>query len=79
MPNSKDEKCFHCWVIVGYNFKSDIIFYKVPGNINRKMLLQVYINQILEPVIKPELFRKKNFILEEDDDSRYGKAKIATL
>lgn len=31
--------------------KSDITFYEVPGNTNGKMSLQVYIDQILEPVV----------------------------
>ena len=39
------------------------------------MLLQVYINQILEPVIKPWLLEKQDFVLEEDNDSEHGKAK----
>ncbi|KAI9883088.1 MAG: hypothetical protein M1823_005142 [Watsoniomyces obsoletus] len=34
--SSKDEKRFHCWAAVGYNFKSDIHFYSVPSNTNGK-------------------------------------------
>ncbi len=37
----KDEKRFHCWATVGYDFKSDITFYKVPRNANEKMSLKV--------------------------------------
>ena len=74
-PKQKNEKRFHCWAAVRYNFKSDIIFYNVPGNTNGKMSLQVYINQILEPVVKPWLLEKQNFVLEEDGDSGHGKAK----
>ena len=33
------------------------------------MSLQVYINQILKPVVKPCLMEKQNFVLEEDGDS----------
>lgn len=58
-----------------YKFKSDIIFYDVPNNTNGKMSLQVYINQILEPVVKPWLLEGHDFALEEDGDSGYGKAK----
>ena len=39
------------------------------------MSLQVYINQILEPVVKPWLLEKQDFVLEEDGDSGHGKAK----
>ena len=34
------------------NFKSDIYFYDVPGNSNGKMTHQVYIDFILELVVK---------------------------
>ena len=74
-PKPKDEKRFHCWAAVGYDFKSDLTFYEVPGNTNGKMSLQVYINQILEPVVKPWLLEKQDFVLEEDGDSGHGKAK----
>lgn len=44
------------WLQLGYNLKSDIIFYDVPGHTKGKMSLQVlYINQILEPLVKPWL------------------------
>lgn len=33
----KDEKCYHCWTAVGYNFKLDISFYNVLSNTNDKM------------------------------------------
>ncbi len=60
---------------MGYDFKLDLTFYKVPRNTNGKMSLQVFINQILEPVVKPCLLEKQNFVLEEDGDSGHGKAK----
>lgn len=61
--------------MAGYDFKSDIIFYDVPGNTNGKIFLQVHIDQILEPVIKPWLLAGHDFALEEDGDSGHGKAK----
>lgn len=68
-PSEKDRKRIHCWAAVGYNFKSDIIFYEVPDNSNEKMTHQVYIDSILESVVKPWLERENDFVLEEDDDS----------
>ena len=50
--NEKDKKRHHYWVAMGYNFKSDIYFYEILGNINGKMSQKVYINQIFEPIIK---------------------------
>jgi hypothetical protein len=68
-PAEKDKKRFHCWAAIGYNFKSDIYFYNVPGNTNGKMSQQVYISQILEPIVKPWIDRGDKFVLEEDGDS----------
>lgn len=39
------------------------------------MLLQVYINQILEPIVKSWLLKKQDFVLEKDGDNRYSKIK----
>ena len=39
------------------------------------MSLQVYINKILEPVVKPWLLEKQDFVSEENGDSGHGKAK----
>lgn len=75
MSKSKDEKRFHCWAVVGYDFKLDLTYYKILGNTNGNMSLQVYINQILEPMIKPWLMEKQDFVLEEDGDSGHSKAK----
>ena len=44
----------------------------MPGNSNGKMTHQVYINSILEPVVKPWLERGDDFVLEEDGDSGHG-------
>ena len=71
-PPEKTRKRMHCWAAVGFNFKSDIIFYDVPGNSNGKMTHQVYIDSILEPVVKPWLDRDDDFVLEEDGDSGHG-------
>ena len=30
-------KRYHCWLAVGWNFESELIFYEVPGNTNGKM------------------------------------------
>ena len=78
-PKPKDEKRFHCWAAVGYDFKSDITFYEVPGNTNGKMSLQVNIDQILELGVNPWLLEKEAFMFEEDGDSGHGKAKICNF
>ena len=57
----KDRKRKHCWAAVGYNFKSDIIFYDVPGNKNGKLTHQVYTDSILEPVVKPRITAGEEF------------------
>jgi hypothetical protein len=70
--HEKELERSHSWAAVGYNFKSDMHFYKVPGNKNGKLSLNVYRNQILEPIIKLWLERGDSFILEKDNDSGYG-------
>jgi hypothetical protein len=74
-PDEKDKKRFHCWATIGWDFKSPIYFYNVPGNTNGKMSLQVYRDQILEPIVKPWLESGQDFVLEEDGDSGHGTGK----
>ena len=76
-PEEKDkkQKWYHCWAAVGWNFKSELVFYEVPGNTNGKMSQRVYIDSILEPVVKPWLEVGEDFVLEEDGDSGHGSGK----
>ena len=39
------------------------------------MKLSVYIDQILEPIVKPWLLAKQDFVLEEDRDASHGTGK----
>ena len=59
---------------MGWNYKSDQIFYEVPGNTNGKMSQRVYIDSILEPIVKLCLEVSERFVLEEDGDSGHGSA-----
>lgn len=73
----KDQKRQHTWAAAGYGFKSDLVYYTVQGNTNGKMSHKVYIDSILEPVVKPwiQAVRAGNiepFVLEEDGDSGHG-------
>ena len=68
----KDWETSHIWGAVGYNFKSNLTFYKVAGNRNSKLSLSAYRDQILEPVVKKWLQTDPLFILEEDNDSGHG-------
>ena len=70
-PKAKDEKQFHYWAAIGWDFKSDIHFYDT-GNRNGKMSQKAYIDQILEPIVKPWIINGQNFVLEEDGDSGHG-------
>ncbi len=76
-PNQKDEKRLHVWAAIGWEFKSDLVYYEVPGNQNGKMSHQVYRGSILEPMIKPWIQNVRTgrvdpFVLEEDGDSGHG-------
>lgn len=78
-PKEKDLKQQHCWAAVGHNFKSDIHFYNVPGNGNDKMSMQVYLEQILKPIVKPWIDNHPRFVLKEDSDSGHGTGKSNTV
>jgi hypothetical protein len=67
----KNEKRFHVWAAVGYQFKSDLLFYET-SSINGKMTSEVYINQVLHGPVKEWIQRGDYFILEEDQDSAHG-------
>ena len=56
------------WVMIS----SQIIFYNVPGNSNGKMSQRVYIDTILDPVVRPWVEAGEDFVLEEDGDSGHG-------
>jgi len=66
---------FHCWAAIGYNFKSDIHFYELPGNANGRLSQKAYIEQILGPVVKPWIASNQGFVLEKDGDSDQGPSK----
>lgn len=74
-PPAKDLKRLHAWAAVGYDFKSSLHWYNVPGNTNGKMTLQVYRDEILESVVGSWLRQGHSFVLEEDNDSGHGTGK----
>ncbi|KAH6881058.1 hypothetical protein B0T10DRAFT_540156 [Thelonectria olida] len=51
-PDEKDLKRLNAWAAIGYNFKSDLIWYEVPTNRNGKMTQAVYREKNLEAVVK---------------------------
>ena len=57
--------------MVGWNYKSPLVFYDVPGNTNGKMTMAKYI-EILDEFVRPLLIEGRDFILEEDGDSGHG-------
>jgi hypothetical protein len=71
----KDIKRLYAWAAVGYNFKSELVWYNVPSNNNRKITIKIYRNKILEPIIGEWLRQGHNFVLEEDNDSGHGTSK----
>lgn len=74
-PLDKDRKRQHCWAAVGYDFKSELVWYEIPTNTNGKMTQLAYRDVILEPVVKPWLQTGQQFVLEEDGDSGHGPGK----
>ena len=74
-PKKSEKKKIHAWAAIGYNFKSNIMFYDISSNTNGKMTLQDYRDQILDPIIKLWIQRGDDFALEEDGDSGHGTGK----
>jgi hypothetical protein len=72
-PEKDEQFRCHAWAAIGYNFKSDLIWYDA-GNSNGAITQKVYRDQILEPVVKPWLERGDKFIVEEDRASGHGHA-----
>lgn len=78
-PAEKDKKWYHYWAAVGHNFKSEIYFYEVLDNMNGQMSQQIYIDQILEPIVMPWIQAHQYFVLEEDGNSGHGPGKSSIL
>lgn len=56
-----------------------MIFYDVPTNTNGKISQEVYVNRILEPMVKSWIERGDSFILEGDGDSGHGKRGVNSI
>ena len=70
-PQPKDKDRVYAWAAVGYNFKSELHYYEIPSNTNRKMTAKYYRDIILDQIVQPWL-STANFVLEEDHDSSHG-------
>lgn len=70
-PEKEDQKRFHVWAGVGYNFISPLIFSDA-DNSNGKMSQKVYRDQILEPVVGQWIRDGCDFTLEEDNNSGHS-------
>ena len=71
-PPQKDYPRVHAWGAIGYNFKSPLMFYEVPGNSNGAITHKVYIEQILEVEVRKWIERGNDFVLEEDGASGHS-------
>ena len=65
-------KRVHFWGAIGYNFKSNLLEYKVSTNSNGKMSQEVYISQVLDIEVVNWCKEPKRWVLEEDGDSGHG-------
>lgn len=74
-PSVKQMKKVHAWGAIGYDFKSELIFYDNPSNGNGKMSQDLYLTIILKAVVLPWIEAGENFVLEEDGDSGHGPGK----
>lgn len=68
----ESDKRLHAWAAVGFNFKTDLLFYTISSNSNGKMTQQGYIDKILKPVVSKWITPGARWTLEEDRDSGHG-------
>ncbi|KAF7561409.1 hypothetical protein G7046_g2742 [Stylonectria norvegica] len=68
----RDVKKVHAWAVVGYDFKSELVFYEESTNPNCTgvMTMSEYRDKVLQKVVKPWLttLGPQAFILEEDTE-----------
>ncbi|KAH6641140.1 hypothetical protein F5144DRAFT_123971 [Chaetomium tenue] len=60
---------------IGWNFKSELCFFEVPGNRGGKMTMQIYRDEILKKAVGPWLACGDRFVLAEEDDPAHGTGK----
>lgn len=68
---NKATKREHAWGAVGFDFKSKVAIY-TPKAMDGKIAMDEYVNQILEPVVKPWMARKEVFVLAEEPEWGHG-------
>lgn len=86
----KKEKKYHAWAMIGWNYKSPLVWYEVPSNENGKMTQEVYTTQILPHVINAmqlpacgdpqqgtDRVDGSELVLEEDGDTGHTGSKAA--
>jgi hypothetical protein len=60
-----DKSVFHCWAMVGYDYKSPLVFYNSESNASPILSPQDYITQILGPHLRPIAATKPIIFLED--------------
>jgi hypothetical protein len=60
-----DKALFHCWAMVGYDYKSPLIFYTDSGTGGAAFSQQDYITGILRPHVQPITSTKRLIFLED--------------
>ncbi|EAQ86220.1 hypothetical protein CHGG_07473 [Chaetomium globosum CBS 148.51] len=75
-PEPKHVKEVHVWAALGWNFKSELYFFEVPGkNTNGKMTMQIYRDELLKNAVGPWLASGDRFVLAEEGDPAHGTGK----
>ncbi|KAI3322351.1 hypothetical protein HD806DRAFT_536188 [Xylariaceae sp. AK1471] len=70
-PDRNEQVCLSAWAAVGFNFKSQLVWYDT-NNSNGAITLKAYRDQILEPVVGQWLRDGHDFILAEDGTAGHG-------
>lgn len=60
-----DKSLFHCWAMVGYDYKSPLVFYNGSGTGGAILSQQDYITHILRPHVQPITSTRRVILLED--------------
>jgi hypothetical protein len=68
LPKKEEKYRIHAWGAIGYDFKSELVWYNVP-NSNGAITQKAYREQILDSIVLPWLEKGDQFIIEEEGAS----------
>ncbi|KAH8645497.1 hypothetical protein BX600DRAFT_519508 [Xylariales sp. PMI_506] len=73
-PEPDNKYRCHAWAAVGYDFKSDLVWYDTASDATGAISMRTYVDKILDPIVHPWIERGEDFVLEEHRSIGHGTA-----